>query len=406
MLPSLNFSKKDPKFTLLNKVFKYVDNKNAMRIYGRNGIKNIPMMVISIKIIFTAFYFDYPVSKVIEELNRDNRLKKFLNIDGEVPEVSQVYEYISRYSSDKFVNIVNSLLKTCNKHNRSRYKQYIGDSTGVECDINIAKEFISPERLEKLKLEWGYSTTKGHFIGFKVTIVLDEKTLCPVAILIHPGGPNDSKIFDQILKELKRRRIIKPKDIILFDKGYYSYNNYNLGINKYKVICIIFPKSNFDIKKLEQKMSYPLDAFKKKKKIKENKSLYKNLKAILLKKIENWKKYKPIRGKIEDFFKVTKEAFGLDKIHKYTKQSATKHIYLTILLTTIVIQEGYTTKTTMQQLAEGNIELKPPKKTKTNIKKNKTKITQKPPVPQESQQKLPSHKEKEPQTTLQMFQKI
>jgi len=90
---------------------------------------------------------------------------------------------------------------------------------GVECDINHIKQYISPERLEKLKLKWGYSTTKGNFIGFKVTVVLDEKTLCPVSILIHSGAPNDTKIFDQILKELKRRRITKPKNTLLFDKG-------------------------------------------------------------------------------------------------------------------------------------------------------------------------------------------
>ena len=45
-------------------------------------------------------------------------------------------------------------------------------------------------------------------------------------------------------------------------------------------------------------------------------------------KLKNWKEFKPIRGKIEDFFKVTKEAFGLDKLHKYTTESITKHIYL------------------------------------------------------------------------------
>jgi hypothetical protein len=403
MLPSLNFSKKDPKFTLLDKVFKYIDNKKAMRIYGRNGIKNIPMMIISIKIIFTAFYFDYPISKVIDEINRDNRLKKFLDIDGELPEVSQVYEYISRYSADNFVNIVNSLLKTCNNTNRNPYKKYIVDGTGVECDINHVKQFISSERLEELDLKWGYSTTKGHFIGFKVTVVLDEKTLCPVSILIHSGAPHDSKIFDQILKELKRRRIIRPKNILLFDRGYYSYDNYNVAINKYQVICIIFPKSTFDIGKLEQKISYPLNVFKKKKQIKESKSLYKSLKNLLLEKIKNWKDYKPIRGKIEDFFKVSKKTFGLDKLHKYTTESITKHVYLTILLTTIVIQEGYTTKTKMQQLAEGNMELKPPQKRKTNKTKNKTKTEHKTKVPKETQQKLHTHKEKDTQTTLQIF---
>jgi hypothetical protein len=406
MLPSLNFSKKDPKFTLLNKVFKYVDNKNAMRIYGRNGVKNIFMMVISIKILFMSFYFDYPISKLIDEINRDNRLRKFLNIRGEVPEASQFYEYISRYSSEKFVNIVNSLLKTCNKNNKNPYKKYIVDGSPIECDINHIKQYISPEKLKELKLKWGYSTTKGNFIGFKITVVLDEQTLCPVSILIHSGAPHDSKLFDEILKELKRRRIIKPKNILLFDKGYYSYNNYNIGINQYKVICIIFPKSTFDINKLEEKLSYPLDVFKKKKQINEKKALYQNLKSLLLKKIENWKEFKPIRGKIEDFFKVTKQAFGLDKLHKYTTESITKHVFLAILLTTIVIQQGYMTKTAMQQLAEGNIELKPPKKRKKNQKKNKTKTEYKTKVPKESQQQLPIHNTKEPQTTLQLFQKI
>jgi hypothetical protein len=255
--------------------------------------------------------------------------------------------------------------------------------------------------LEKLKLKWGYSTTKGHFIGFKVTVVLDEKTLCPVSILIHSGAPHDSKIFDEILKELKRRRIIKPKNILLFDKGYFSHENFNTGINQYQVVCIIFPKSNFNIKKLEEKISYPLDVFKKKKKIKERKDLYKHLKALLLSKLKNWKDFKPIRGKIEDFFKVAKEAFGLDKLHKYTNESVTKHIYLAILLTTIVIQEGYTTKTAMQQLAEGNIELKPVKKRKKKKEKIKTKIKDKSKVLNESQQQLLITKEKDAQTTLQ-----
>jgi hypothetical protein len=176
---------------------------------------------------------------------------------------------------------------------------------GVECDINIIKQYISPEKLEKLKLNWGYSTTKGSFIGFKVTVVLDEKILCPVSILIHSGAPNYTKLFNEIMEELKRRRIIKPKNILLFDRGYYqkskifvimkiqrifsncSYENYNTGINQYQAICIIFPKSTFNIKKLEEKISYPLSVFKIKKKIKQVKSLYQNLKKLLLNKLKN-----------------------------------------------------------------------------------------------------------------------
>ncbi|MCC7554314.1 MAG: transposase [Methanobacteriaceae archaeon] len=178
------------------------------------------MMIKSIKIIFTGLYFNYPLSKVIDELNRNDQLRKLLTIDSEIPTSSQVFEYVTRYSGIQFCNIVNSLLKYINKPNRKVKNTYIVDATPVECDINHIKQYITTEKLEELNLKWGYSTTKGNFIGFKVTVVLDEETLCPVSILIHSGAPHDSKLFEPILKELKRRRIIKNRDIILFDRGY------------------------------------------------------------------------------------------------------------------------------------------------------------------------------------------
>jgi transposase len=163
MLPSLNYSKKDPKFVLLGSVFKCIDNKNAMRIYSRNGVKNISFMVICIKIILMGGYFNYPVYKVVEELNRVNQLKKFMGIDGEVPNESQIYEFMSRYSADQFVKIVNNLLKMCNKSHKTPYKTYIIDGTAVECDINHVSKYITPEKLEKLELKWGYSSNKKKF---------------------------------------------------------------------------------------------------------------------------------------------------------------------------------------------------------------------------------------------------
>ena len=78
-------------------------------------------------------------------------------------------------------------------------------------------------------------------------MVLEKKTLTPVSILIHHGAPSDSKIFDEVLKELKRRRLIKPKNLIYLDRGYFSHENYKIGINKYKSIPIIFPKEIFNI---------------------------------------------------------------------------------------------------------------------------------------------------------------
>ena len=220
MLPSLNYDSRDPKFNLLGKIFKIIDSKKFKDTCNRKGIKNRQMMVISIKILFMSMYFSYTVSDVVNELNRSLKLRKFSGFSNEIPTAEQIYEYMSRYSAEQYCKIVNSTLMRFNKENRGTYNRFIADATPSACDFNNDKHFIPKEHLEKLNLKWGFSTTKGHFIGFKVTVVLNEKTMTPVSILIHSGAPNDSKIFDEVLQDLQKRRIIKRKDIILFDRGY------------------------------------------------------------------------------------------------------------------------------------------------------------------------------------------
>ena len=111
--------------------------------------------------------------------------------------------------------------------------------------------------------------------------------MIPVSILIHSGAPNDSKIFDEVLQDLQKRRIIKRKDIILFDRGYYAYKNYQIGINKYRIIPIIFPKGSYREEKLKGQMSYPIEVFSKNKKSKELKKDINTISSILYYKLRN-----------------------------------------------------------------------------------------------------------------------
>ena len=311
MLPSLNYDSRDPKFNLLGKIFKIIDSKKFKDTCNRKGIKNRQMMVNSIKILFMSMYFSYTVSDVVNELNRSSKLRKFAGFSKEIPTAEQIYEYMSRYSAEQYCKIVNSTLMRFNKENRGTYNRFIADSTPSACDFNNDKHFIPKEHLEKLNLKWGFSTTKGHFIGFKVTVVLNEKTMTPVSILIHSGAPNDAKIFDEVLQNLQKRRIIKRKDIILFDRGYYGYKNYQIGVNKYKIVPIIFPKESYKEEKLKGQMSYPIEVFSRNKKAKELKKDIDSIASILFNKLQNWKDLKSVRGIIEDFFKVAKDAFGL-----------------------------------------------------------------------------------------------
>lgn len=115
--------------------------------------------------------------------------------------------------------------------------------------------------------------------------------------------------FWRNFEKIKERRIIKEKDLILFDKGYYSLENYLIGINKFKIVPIIFPRKSFDKQKFLAKSSYPLSSFNEIKNLNKEKKLINSLNIILLNKLDNWKDLKPIRGLIEDFFKAGKGGF-------------------------------------------------------------------------------------------------
>lgn len=65
----------------------------------------------------------------------------------------------------------------------------------------------------------------------------------------------------------------------------------------------------------------------------KEKQFYNNLKHDLFKKLDQWKKFKPIRGKIEDFFKLLKQGLNMKPIHKYIPKS----VYLNVFLGSLII---------------------------------------------------------------------
>ena len=109
---------------------------------------------------------------------------------------------------------------------------------------------------------------------------------------------------------------------------------------------------NFKRTKLNDQLSYPLQVFKKTKKILAKKQFYNNLKHELFKRLDKWEKFKPIRGKIEDFFKLLKQGLNLRQIHKYTPKSVAKTVYLNVFLGSLIISQGFYSKTAIQQLSE------------------------------------------------------
>ena len=185
MKPSINLDKKDPKICLLTKILKHFYEKTIKQLLARNDVHNINQMIDCIKIILMTMYYDYTISDMIRELNRNKKLQSHFNINNILTE-QQFYEYFSRYNEEIFNNLVNSMCSKIYKPNRKAIKTYLVDATPVAVDINTIKKYITKEDLKKLNLKWGFSKTKKHYIGFKVTVVLDKDTLTPSLIESFP----------------------------------------------------------------------------------------------------------------------------------------------------------------------------------------------------------------------------
>ena len=154
MQPGLNYDKHNPKFILLGKVFKFIENKNVKDTYNRYGITNRNMFVICLKIFFMHAFFSYPISGVVDELNRQSSLRNFAGI-SEVPSENQVYEYFSRYGPKTYCEIANAILRKLYRPRKTRKDIYITDATPVKCDINTIKKYITPEHWKKIKIKMG-----------------------------------------------------------------------------------------------------------------------------------------------------------------------------------------------------------------------------------------------------------
>jgi sulfite exporter TauE/SafE len=75
----LNYSKEDPNYILLGKIFKIIGSRKSKTIVDSKRVKNVNMMILSVKIIFTAIFFNTTVEFVVQELKRDKKIfLKFL----------------------------------------------------------------------------------------------------------------------------------------------------------------------------------------------------------------------------------------------------------------------------------------------------------------------------------------
>jgi hypothetical protein len=235
---------RDYRWQLLKKILKVFDLRKVKRIVAKYTLKAIPVL----KIVTTSMFFSTRISHVINELRNKKELREFLGIKKEeVPKESYIYSFLSKFSLKEFTGMILRILNSITKR-RARNSKLIVDCTDVSVDVNWFRKPIRQRDLLKKDYKWGYSA-KGKFIGMKLTLVL-EYPCKPLLFLLHAANKHEAKLFNEIMEELKRRRILRQRDVIVLDKGFYAYRNYLLGVNEYKIIPLIFPRKNFRMERL------------------------------------------------------------------------------------------------------------------------------------------------------------
>jgi hypothetical protein len=244
------------------------------------------------------------------------------------------------YSDPEANNFLEIRLKTINKllFTKKNVNNIIIDSTDLQLDLKNQGKYFSKEFLKNRDYKRAYSHCKGHYAGFKLISAIEYETGKVLAILIHPKCPNDEKIFDEMMKELKKRHILHFSQKIYCDRGFTSFNNIFIGINKYKVISILFLKKNINIETIISKLEDLLEVFKKTGIDVKLHNKFKLLRKVTIESLSKWKGFRRLRWRIEKIYTFLKLELKLDKVHTYSSKSIEKNVYVNVLLANLLFK--------------------------------------------------------------------
>jgi hypothetical protein len=341
----------DEKWFLLKQIMDQSTSRPVKQAMSRRGIVPIDKAGLILRILFLSMFFSTDISFVVSELEKRSDLRRFVRADY-IPSISSIYQFISVFEENQFLFLVSDVLNSCcPKSNRRKNRTLIIDGSAITLDINSFRKKFRKVDLETKDYRWGFSNTHGYYLGFKLTLVIDYPSLVPLCILLHSGSPHDSGIFNEIMEELKNRRIIRVGDKVVLDKGYFSSKNYQIGVLRYKIIPIIFPRNNYKITKAFSRICYPLGVYSRHdgKKIKD---IYKRLVSRLKFEMDRWTEYIPIRSHIENLFKLAKNSVSHQKIHRYSRPSVVKFVSINVLLVGMIILNGFSSKEQLQRISE------------------------------------------------------
>jgi hypothetical protein len=333
---------KHPKWIIATKILEIIASARAKKIAGRLKISDVDNFLLSIKLLVLSDLFERDISNLISEISTNYELRELLKVNYDIKPQS-IYKLHSKMDYSLTYTFFRKLFNARCISRTRKSRVIIVDSTSIVIDLNMWRNKHRIGKKDK-KYNYAYDHSSGYYVGFKLILAINPNFEI-LGFEIHKNSPHDSKLLISLLEKLIRSRIIKPGDIIVCDKGFTSKQNYQVLINRFYVIPIIYPKKNTNIDKIIDSLNPPLDIFfNNKYKLK----LWLKIASDFKELIAQWKDFKLIRSGIEDFFNIAKNSLGMKQIHQYTKSSVKKKVARILFLS----------QTLIYLLDEQNIEIK------------------------------------------------
>ena len=317
---------KHPKWIIAIKILEIIASKRARKIAGRLKISDMDNFLLSIKLLILSDLFERDIANLISEINVNCELKRLLNVCSDIKPQS-IYNLHSKLDYSLTYDFFRKLFSNKRISKRTKAEIVIIDTTSIAIDLNLWRNRYKIGKVGR-KYSYAYDHSKGYYVGFKLILAINQDFEV-LGFQIYRNSPHDSKLLISFVEKLIRSKIIRSKDIIVCDKGFTSKKNYQVLINRFYVIPIIYPKKNTNIDKIIDGLNPPLDAFfYDKYKLK----LWLKIVEEFKKLIANWEDFKLVRSGIEDLFNIAKNSLGMKQIHQYTKLSVEKKVARIIFL--------------------------------------------------------------------------
>jgi hypothetical protein len=318
---------KHPKWIIAFKILEIIGSPRAKKVASKLKIYDIDNFLLGIKILVLSDLFEREISNLVSEINHNYALKKQFRVRSEI-KAKDIYELQSKLDYESLYVFLRRLFQNKKRRKSKKQETIIIDTSSVVIDLNIWRNKHKIGKQNK-KYKYSYCPSIGYYVGYKLILAINQNYEI-LGFEIHDNSPNDSKMLLSFVEKLDRSGKIKQGDIILCDRGFTSKKNYQLLINRFYLIPIIYPKKNTNLDGIFSSFNPPLDAFSARK---YKLRLWMKIVSHFKKLIVNWENFRQIRSKIEDFFNIAKNSLGMKRNHQYTKVSVQKKVSRIVFLT-------------------------------------------------------------------------